>query len=189
MSVMKVFVLVMAFSLALFVALNSLPWLTANLIRFAARRLPQDTRDRYFEQWSAEAEQLPDGLGKFLWAFDLIRASLTIDYDRKSTSGDHPSMVGGIALMVPLLLVALAEASRHPSEIFPTLLLVGGGFLLLGWYDDRDPALAARPDDNVRYIDRAWTVESRTLSDVDLILRTHPDVTSPKGGHDRLHLR
>jgi hypothetical protein len=45
-----------------------------------------------------------------------------------------------------------------------------------------DPALAARPDDNVRYIDRAWTEESRTLSDVDLVLRTHPEVTSPKSG-------
>jgi UDP-GlcNAc:undecaprenyl-phosphate GlcNAc-1-phosphate transferase len=48
-------------------------------------------------------------------------------------------MVGGIALMVPLLLVTLAEAVWHPSqsEIFTTLLLIGGGFLVLGWYDDR----------------------------------------------------
>jgi UDP-GlcNAc:undecaprenyl-phosphate GlcNAc-1-phosphate transferase len=62
-----------------------------------------------------------------------------IDYPdggRKSHARPTP-MVGGIALMVPLLLVTLAEASRHPYEIFPTLLLVGGGFLLLGWYDDR----------------------------------------------------
>ena len=62
-----------------------------------------------------------------------------IDYPdggRKSHARPTP-MVGGIALMVPLLLVALAEASRQPSDIFPMLLLVGGGFLLLGWYDDR----------------------------------------------------
>jgi UDP-GlcNAc:undecaprenyl-phosphate GlcNAc-1-phosphate transferase len=64
-----------------------------------------------------------------------------IDYPdggRKSHARPTP-MVGGIALMVPLLLVALAEASWHfPAfGIFPTLLLVGGGFLLLGWYDDR----------------------------------------------------
>ena len=45
-----------------------------------------------------------------------------------------------------------------------------------------DPALGARPDDNVRYIDRSWREEQMTLSDVDLILRTHPDVTSPKTG-------
>jgi UDP-GlcNAc:undecaprenyl-phosphate GlcNAc-1-phosphate transferase len=64
-----------------------------------------------------------------------------IDYPdggRKSHARPTP-MVGGIALMVPLLLVALAEARWHfpAAEIFPTLLLVGGGFLLLGWYDDR----------------------------------------------------
>jgi D-amino peptidase len=43
-----------------------------------------------------------------------------------------------------------------------------------------DPALAARPDDNQRFIDRVW--EGQLLSDVDLILTTHPDVTSPKPG-------
>jgi UDP-GlcNAc:undecaprenyl-phosphate/decaprenyl-phosphate GlcNAc-1-phosphate transferase len=64
-----------------------------------------------------------------------------IDYPdggRKSHARPTP-MVGGIALMVPLLLVALVEASWHDptSEIFSTLLLVGCGFLLLGWYDDR----------------------------------------------------
>jgi UDP-GlcNAc:undecaprenyl-phosphate GlcNAc-1-phosphate transferase len=64
-----------------------------------------------------------------------------IDYPdggRKSHARPTP-MVGGIALMVPLLLVALAEARWHfpAAEIFPTLVLVGGGFLLLGWYDDR----------------------------------------------------
>jgi UDP-GlcNAc:undecaprenyl-phosphate GlcNAc-1-phosphate transferase len=48
-------------------------------------------------------------------------------------------MVGGIALMVPLLLVALAEAIWSPEDsgIFAKLLLVGSGFLILGWYDDR----------------------------------------------------
>jgi UDP-GlcNAc:undecaprenyl-phosphate/decaprenyl-phosphate GlcNAc-1-phosphate transferase len=49
-------------------------------------------------------------------------------------------LVGGIALMVPLLLVALAEALWYgPSgSIFLILALGGLGFLLLGWYDDRD---------------------------------------------------
>jgi UDP-GlcNAc:undecaprenyl-phosphate GlcNAc-1-phosphate transferase len=71
-----------------------------------------------------------------------------IDYPdggRKSHARPTP-MIGGIALMVPLLLVTLAEASwsAHDSSIFAMLLLVGGGFLLLGWYDDRhllSPAL------------------------------------------------
>jgi UDP-GlcNAc:undecaprenyl-phosphate GlcNAc-1-phosphate transferase len=64
-----------------------------------------------------------------------------IDYPdggRKSHARPTP-MVGGIALMVPLLLVALAEGTLYGGnfEIFTALLLVGGGFLVLGWYDDR----------------------------------------------------
>jgi UDP-GlcNAc:undecaprenyl-phosphate/decaprenyl-phosphate GlcNAc-1-phosphate transferase len=49
-------------------------------------------------------------------------------------------LVGGIALMVPLVLVALAEAVWYgPSgTIFLILAAAGSGFLLLGWYDDRD---------------------------------------------------
>ena len=43
-----------------------------------------------------------------------------------------------------------------------------------------DPALVARSDDNLRFIDRNW--QSEPLSDVDLILATHPQVTSPKKG-------
>lgn len=40
--------------------------------------------------------------------------------------------------------------------------------------------LGARVDDNQRYIDRYWGKEP--LSDVDLVLATHPHVTSPKPG-------
>ena len=40
--------------------------------------------------------------------------------------------------------------------------------------------LGARPDDNLRYIDRPW--DGGPLSDVDLVLATHPTVTSPKRG-------
>jgi UDP-GlcNAc:undecaprenyl-phosphate GlcNAc-1-phosphate transferase len=60
------------------------------------------------------------------------------DGGRKSHARPTP-MVGGIALMVPLLLVALIEAhgSSGKSKIFTTLLLVGVGFLLLGLHDDR----------------------------------------------------
>ncbi len=81
-----------------------------------------------------------------------------IDYPdggRKTHARPTP-MIGGIALMVPLLLVALAETKMVPlllvalaetnwyatasevyRQIFRTLLVVGGGFLILGWYDDR----------------------------------------------------
>jgi UDP-GlcNAc:undecaprenyl-phosphate GlcNAc-1-phosphate transferase len=64
-----------------------------------------------------------------------------IDYPdggRKSHARPTP-MVGGIALMLPLLLVALVEGIVQVAndDIFKSILLVGGGFLVLGWYDDR----------------------------------------------------
>ncbi len=40
--------------------------------------------------------------------------------------------------------------------------------------------LGARPDDNQRFIDGPW--RDGPLSDVDLVLATHPQVTSPKRG-------
>ena len=65
-----------------------------------------------------------------------------IDYPdggRKSHARPTP-LVGGIALMVPLLLVALAESLWYGrgGSIFVILAIAGLGFLLLGWYDDRD---------------------------------------------------
>lgn len=43
-----------------------------------------------------------------------------------------------------------------------------------------DPPLGARAEDNGRYIDRHY--EGGPLSDVELVLATHPEVTSPKTG-------
>ncbi len=40
--------------------------------------------------------------------------------------------------------------------------------------------LGARPDDNLRYIDQTW--HDPPLSDVDLMVATHPNVTSPQRG-------
>jgi hypothetical protein len=40
--------------------------------------------------------------------------------------------------------------------------------------------LGARPDDNQRFVDRVWGDEP--LSDVDLVVATHPQVTSPTPG-------
>ncbi len=67
-----------------------------------------------------------------------------IDYPdggRKSHARPTP-MVGGIALMVPLLLVAAASIGlgNAPVDVFAILVVVGLGFLMLGWYDDRQHA-------------------------------------------------
>ena len=72
------------------------------------------------------------------------RALGVIDYPdggRKSHARPTP-MVGGIALMVPLLLVAMYNVltGEAVAGIFTTLAVVGLGFLTLGWYDDRQHA-------------------------------------------------
>ena len=71
------------------------------------------------------------------------------DGSRKTHARPTP-LVGGIALMVPLAVVALAEAiwreqgagifSEQGAGIFTSLALCGLGFLALGWYDDRHHA-------------------------------------------------
>jgi UDP-GlcNAc:undecaprenyl-phosphate GlcNAc-1-phosphate transferase len=72
------------------------------------------------------------------------------DGSRKTHARPTP-LVGGIALMVPLVVVALAEAiwreqgagiftGREEVAIFTSLALCGLGFLMLGWYDDRHHA-------------------------------------------------
>jgi UDP-GlcNAc:undecaprenyl-phosphate/decaprenyl-phosphate GlcNAc-1-phosphate transferase len=63
------------------------------------------------------------------------------DGSRKTHARPTP-LVGGIALMVPLVVVALAEAiwREQGPGIFTSLALCGLGFLTLGWYDDRHHA-------------------------------------------------
>ncbi len=72
----------------------------------------------------------------------LGRALGVIDYpDNGRHAHARPTpLVGGIALMVPLFVVALAEAVWYgpAGGIFLILAIAGLGFLLLGWYDDRD---------------------------------------------------
>jgi DNA-directed RNA polymerase subunit RPC12/RpoP len=69
------FVLAVVAGLLVAEALDWLPWFTTLVIRMAARRLPEDVRSRYQEEWSSEAEQIPGKLLRLFWALDLIRAS------------------------------------------------------------------------------------------------------------------
>lgn len=61
---------------------------------------------------------------------------------RRKTHARPTPLVGGIALMVPLVLVALGEAvwREQGTGVFTSLALCGLGFLSLGWYDDRHHA-------------------------------------------------
>jgi UDP-GlcNAc:undecaprenyl-phosphate GlcNAc-1-phosphate transferase len=88
------------------------------------------------------------------------------DGGRKSHARPTP-MVGGIALMVPLLLVVLAMAAlKHvPTGVVATLVVIGLGFLLLGWYDDRRHAPPA-----IRLVISAGLFGAVILLNPDLLL-------------------
>ena len=92
-----------------------------------------------------------------------------IDYpDGGRHSHARPTpLVGGIALMVPLLIVALAEAVWYgpAGSIFLVLAIGAFGFLLLGWYDDRDHVPPA-----VRLLISASLCGALALLQPDLIL-------------------
>lgn len=63
------------------------------------------------------------------------------DANRKRHRRPTP-LVGGIALMVPLVLVALHEAWAAPvfAHTFLGLAVAAGSFAALGWFDDRNEA-------------------------------------------------
>jgi D-amino peptidase len=88
---------------------------------------------------------------------------LPLDESRRllrQTAREAVSSAGGIA-PVPCDLPVTIELDLSPDPVNET-------------------PLGARADDNQRYVDRTWGGEP--LSDVDLVLATHPQVTSPKRG-------
>jgi lipopolysaccharide/colanic/teichoic acid biosynthesis glycosyltransferase len=67
--------------LATLLAAEGLDWLprfTEFLIRTAARSLPEKSRDRYYEEWLAEAGHVPGKISRLIYALDLIRASFVM---------------------------------------------------------------------------------------------------------------
>ena len=92
-------------------------------------------------------------------------------------SGDHMPLADSRRLLRETARAAVAAApSMKPVQAeLPVTIEVDLSPDPVG-----EPPLGARPDDNQRYIDRAWGDEP--LSDVDLILATHPQVASPKRG-------
>jgi hypothetical protein len=48
------------------------PWLAKRLIRWATRRLPEQERPRWEEEWLGELEERPGKLLKLLWALPLL---------------------------------------------------------------------------------------------------------------------
>src|ERR1700751_4821393 len=51
------------------------PWITRRLIRRAARRLPDEQRDRFEEEWLSHLNEIPGEVGKVIAALGFVRAS------------------------------------------------------------------------------------------------------------------
>lgn len=52
---------------------ESAPWLAEKLIRLSARRLPENERERWEEDWLGGLNDLPGKLPRLLWAFGVVR--------------------------------------------------------------------------------------------------------------------
>lgn len=96
-----------------------LPFLTERLINLAVRRLPQQLRERYAEEWRAHIAEIPGEIGKlfcaagFLWAGLLIWKGLRVDRLR-SFVNEFPG-VSRLVLQTSLSL-ALTLASYQPAR-------------------------------------------------------------------------
>ncbi|MDH3742030.1 MAG: M55 family metallopeptidase [Hyphomicrobiales bacterium] len=94
-------------------------------------------------------------------------------------SGDHLA----IDKTRPLLRETAARAVANAGKIAPVACELPVTIEVdLSADAVNDPALGQRVDDNTRFIDVAWEMEKAALSDVDLILATHPETSSPKTG-------
>jgi hypothetical protein len=51
------------------------PWLTGRLLKCATKRLPENIRDRYGEEWASHVAETPGELGKLVAACGIIFAS------------------------------------------------------------------------------------------------------------------
>jgi hypothetical protein len=52
-----------------------IPWITKHLVRRAVRKLPEDQRSRYEEEWSSYLVEVPGELGKLVAALGFAQAS------------------------------------------------------------------------------------------------------------------
>ena len=111
---------------------------------------------------------------------ELVLGDIEYAQVKRSTgffSGEHLPLADSRRLLRETAARAVASApSREPVRCeLPVTIEVD-----LSADPNTDPALAARADDNHRYIDDCE--HSGTLSDVDLILATHSQVSSPRPG-------
>lgn len=55
------------------------PWLVERIVMFAARKLPEDHRARYSEEWSSHVGEIPGQIGKVLTALGFYWAAISLN--------------------------------------------------------------------------------------------------------------
>jgi len=51
-----------------------LPWISERMIRLAVKRLPEDQRERYSEEWHSHLDEVPGEIGRLLTACGFVFA-------------------------------------------------------------------------------------------------------------------
>lgn len=107
------------------------PHWTSKLIGAAVRILPEHERERYHEEWSAHAEDIPGDLGKLFYASGLIWAAYSMGERKILTLGIKRAMdivfsvVALVALAPQFALVSLAIKLESPGPLFVAYPRIG----------------------------------------------------------------
>ncbi|MGA2650091.1 MAG: hypothetical protein ABSF28_06200 [Terracidiphilus sp.] len=87
------------------------PLLTKKLIATAVRRLPNEQRDRYSEEWSSYIEEVPGEIGKIFAAFGLtwaaIKIKLLLQREKRSAGAVETSRKVPVDLLIYALLTEI----------------------------------------------------------------------------------
>ena len=104
-----------------------LPRITAFVIRTAARSLPADSRDRYYEEWLAEAAYVPGKISRLIWALGLIRASFAMRNQRPWQRAFDIAIASMTLFLLSPLACFLSWWIARTGPIFYHRTLIGRG--------------------------------------------------------------
>jgi len=108
------------------------PRIVATLIRRAVRKLPEDQRERYQEEWAGHVAETPGEIGKLLLALGLQFASYRMSAELSNRGIKREDIVAvldrvyGFAVAItiaPLLIfLVIILLVRHPGRVFQRAL-------------------------------------------------------------------
>jgi len=107
------------------------PWMIGRLIAFAVRLLPEDRRDRYGEEWSSYAAEIPGEIGKIITVLNFSLAALRISFESRNESRKVAS--ASVRIRHEIVLIALflnlAQMENRKVRRFCLLLIIGAAIL------------------------------------------------------------